>query len=111
YLGLPLFTLVALVRIARHDHDTHGANVVSPRRVIALDAAVIVCSLGALLWDLALRSLIREPVTATMLLSLAYTFGDLVLVVIAILLVVTLYSARRTSLAWLMIGLISMGVS
>ncbi|GAB2749574.1 hypothetical protein GCM10027174_25010 [Salinifilum aidingensis] len=111
YFGLPLCAFVALVSAARRERSLRREDVVSPRRVIALDALIIVCSLAVLLWELTLGSIFYGENSAALLLAVSYTFGDLVLIVVAILLAVTLHSVRRIPLAWIMLGLIAIGVS
>ncbi len=111
FFGLPLCVLVALVSAAQEERSLRREDVVSPRRVLVLDALIIVCSLAALLWELTLGSILYGDNSAALLLSVAYTFGDLVLIVVAILLAVTLHSMRRIPLAWIMLGLIANGVS
>lgn len=111
FFGLPVFALIALVRAARQERSRHREDVVSPRRVIVLDGVIIVSSLAALLWEITLGSAPPVSNLPAFLWAVSYTVGDLVFIVVTILLAVALDSLRRIPLAWLMLGLIAIGVS
>lgn len=112
YLVLPAGVLAALLVIARADHATLRIyDTADPPRVLLLDGLIVVTSIIALASEiLALRSDIADSVAA-MLLTVSYTVGDVMLIVLALLMAIVLRSAWRSRLLWLVVGLCSIGAS
>lgn len=115
YLGLPLFSFLALLSMINKDHDK-AEEYESPapsRKIVVLDGIIIVGSLLALMWKIALdivQQSGRVPV-GRLLMVTSYTVAHLVLIVIAILFAIALRSLLRVPLAWVVAGLAVIGVS
>lgn len=115
YLALPLFAFFALMSIAKNGRTEgreHDASL-PHRAALVLDGLIIGGSLLALTWEMVFDTVLRtrSPTAGELLLDLTYTVADLVLIVIAALLAVTLRSVWRVSLAWMFAGLLAIGFS
>lgn len=112
YLAAPVGVFAALVVIARADRATaRDYDTAAPTRVLVLDGLVIVTSMVGLAWDVLSAGQPGRVGFGKTLLTVSYTIGDLVLIVLVILMAVTLHSMWRPRLSWLMAGLVAIGVS
>lgn len=112
YLGLPIFTFLAIVRGTRRcPSPGRPEDVVSSRRVLVLDGLIIVASFVALSWEVTFGTLLNGRFSGTLLLAVSYTLGDLVLIVLVILSAVALQNIRRVPMVWLVFGLVAIGTS
>lgn len=114
YLGLPLFAFFALLRMVKRDRAAAAEHGVVPSNaVVMLDGLIIVGSLLALSWEIALDAVHNADSVRTdrLLMVASYTVADLVLMTIAILFAMTLHSVLRPPLAWLVAGLLAIGFS
>ncbi|TDC95458.1 GGDEF domain-containing protein [Saccharopolyspora aridisoli] len=114
YLGLPLFSFLALLVLTKEDQRAVDGHEVAPSRVVVvLDGLIIAGSVLALSWKVAF-SVIRQAdaVRAGRLLVVAsYTLADLVLITIVVLFAIALYGALRFPLVWLVAGLVAIDAS
>lgn len=114
YIGLPLFGFFALLTLVHKDREAAGERVaVPPHAVVILDGLVIVGSLLALSWEIAVEAVrhARNVPIGRLIMVTSYTVAHLVLVVIAILFAITLHSILRLPLVWLILGIIAIGFS
>ncbi|MGW3468980.1 diguanylate cyclase domain-containing protein [Saccharopolyspora sp. NPDC000995] len=112
FLLFPAGVFAALLVVARADHARVRAyDTADPPRVLLLDGLIIVTALVALACEvLAVQAGSHDSPTAT-LLTVSYTVGDFVLIVLALLMAVALHSMWRPRLIWLVVGLCAMGAS
>ncbi|PKW18234.1 GGDEF domain-containing protein [Saccharopolyspora spinosa] len=112
FLLFPAGVFAALLVIARADHArVRVYDTADPPRVLLLDGLIIVTALVALACEvLAVQAGSHDSPTMT-LLTVSYTVGDLILIVVALLMAVALHSMWRPRLIWLVVGLCAMGAS
>lgn len=114
YLGLPLFSFLALFVLTKKDQDSVEEHEVAPSRVVVvLDGLIIAGSVLALSWKVAF-SVVRQADTVRagrLLVVASYTLAHLTLIIIAVLLAIALYRALRFPLAWLVSGLAAIALS
>lgn len=114
YLGLPLFSFLALFVLTKKDLGAVEQHEVAPSRaVVVLDGLIIAGSVLALSWKIAFSVVWQaDTVRASRLLVVAsYTLAHLVLIIIAVLLAISLYRTLRFPLAWLVAGLVAIDLS
>ncbi|MEB3369748.1 GGDEF domain-containing protein [Saccharopolyspora mangrovi] len=112
YLGLPLFSLLALFVLTKEDHGAVAEQAPS-RVVVLLDGLIIAVSVLALSWKIAF-SVVRQADTVRairLLVVSSYTLADLVLITIAVLFAIALYGTLRFPLVWLVAGLVAIDAS
>jgi diguanylate cyclase (GGDEF)-like protein len=112
FLVLPAGAFAALLVIARADHATVRVyDTADSPLVLLFDGLIIVTALVALAYEvLAVKAGSHESPTET-LLTVSYTVGDCVLIVLALLMAVALHSMWRAQMIWLVVGLCAIGAS
>ncbi|MEV4643416.1 GGDEF domain-containing protein [Saccharopolyspora sp. NPDC049357] len=114
YLGLPLFSFLALLVLTKKDRGAVEEHEVVPSHVVVvLDGLIIAGSVLALSWKIA-YSVVRQADTARagrLLVVASYTLADLVLITIVVLFAIALYGTLRFPLVWLVAGLVAIDVS
>lgn len=114
YLGLPLFSFLALFVLTRKDQGALDDHEVTPSRVVVvLDGLIIAGSVLALSWKITFSVVPQaDTVRASRLLVVAsYTLAHLALIIIVVLLAIALYGALRLPLVWMVAGLLAIDVS
>ncbi|WP_433871801.1 diguanylate cyclase domain-containing protein [Saccharopolyspora sp. CA-218241] len=112
FFMLPVGVLAAFVHIARTERSgRRGYDRAAPLPVLVLDCLIIIGGLAALLWETTYGAPTGQRRSPGEPLTMFYTITDLVLILLAMLVAITLHSLWQERLAWIIGGLLAIACS